>query len=76
VKVHCELVIPSEGRDLDPVFRSLQVDNAGYVEGSLEDDRMVFTFEGPVGETRNSLNDLLACLQNAMGVADELSGDE
>jgi len=75
MKIHCELVIPSEGRDLEPIFRSLQVDNQGYVDGRLDDDLMVFTVKGSLGETRNALNDLLACLQNAIGVSDELSID-
>ncbi len=75
MKVHCELVILSNGRDLEPVFRSLQVDNEGYVDGRLDNDRMVFIVEGSLGETRNALNDLLACLQNAVDVSDELSSE-
>jgi len=73
MKVHCELVIPSKGGDLEPIFRSLQVDNQGYIDGMLDDDLMVFAVNGSLGETRNALNDLLACLQNAIGVSDELS---
>ena len=75
MKIHCELVIPSEGRDFEPIFRSLQVDNEGYVDGRLEDGRMVFIVEGSLGETRNALNDIIACLQNALDVSDELSID-
>ncbi len=73
MRILCQLTVPGGGRDLGPIFKALQVDNQGYVEGSMVDDCMVFRVEGSLGETRNALNDLLSCLQNAIGVADELS---
>ncbi len=63
---------PVEG---EAIFRSVNVDNNGYVESRL-DDRMSFSAKGSVGEVRNTVNDLLGCIGNAMGVVTELSDNE
>ena len=67
-----ELTVPVDRRSIHAVFEAVQVDNDGYVDGRLEDGRMFFSAEGPVGEVRNTVNDLLGCIGNAMGVVAEL----
>ncbi|MCI0497382.1 MAG: hypothetical protein L0Z54_03700 [Thermoplasmata archaeon] len=75
MKVHVLMTLSIDPVEGEAIFRSVNVDNNGYVESRL-DDRMSFSAKGSVGEVRNTVNDLLGCIGNAMGVVTELSDNE
>ncbi len=65
--IRCSIVLEyRDERSALSVYRSVQPDNEGYVEGKVEGNRVIFEISGENPMTiSHTVNDLLACVKAA-----------